>query len=352
MDTSYEHDDNLPDSEHVGRVMDGVLDSLSGTESMTLTSNQIYLQGVLYAESNSICSVSGNESFFGSIASGVKKGIDYIVKMFKSIFDFIFGGRRRAQEKEVDDLLAKIGQDLEKLEKSSIQVTRVDIVAKDVSHKVERMEESPEKTALQHKLEEIKAETVPTKKAEQVRIIMPEVFNAGVKTSKKLKKVGDDLDAAIKALEKHRDDQKAAAQDSANGAKKAERADTLATDVQTLLNGLINLPKDVAHISSVSTAREFISKSRRCIQAMENNLENIKSYHSSLQSKLDHLTKAAAKSPSDQAHAELNAQVRQDMSELRGAMLDCTAIIGTTRKVWDAMHRAAGELEKAIIIVI
>lgn len=102
-------DREVPDTPHVEIMFDALNDTLTGTEGMVLTEAQHYANGVLFANSSR---VSGNESFFGSIASGVKSAYDYIVKMFKSIWGFFFNrdGVEEAKEakQEIELQTAKV----------------------------------------------------------------------------------------------------------------------------------------------------------------------------------------------------------------------------------------------------
>jgi hypothetical protein len=91
-----ELDDSIPDSPHVEIMFDALNDTVSGTEGMVLTPTQIYAAGVLGANNYR----AGNEGFFGSIASGAKAVWDYIVKMFKSVWEFFFNRDAAAEVKE------------------------------------------------------------------------------------------------------------------------------------------------------------------------------------------------------------------------------------------------------------
>jgi len=96
-------DREVPDTPHVEIMFDALNDTLTGTEGMVLTEAQHYANGVLFANSSR---VSGNESFFGSIASGVKSAYDYIVKMFKSIWGFFFNRDAAEEAKEAKQEVA------------------------------------------------------------------------------------------------------------------------------------------------------------------------------------------------------------------------------------------------------
>lgn len=93
-----ELDDSIPESQHVEIMFDALNDTVAGTEGMSMTQAQIYAAGVLGANGYR----TGNEGFFGSIASGAKAVWDYIVKMFKSVWEFFFKRDAAAEVKEAE----------------------------------------------------------------------------------------------------------------------------------------------------------------------------------------------------------------------------------------------------------
>jgi hypothetical protein len=109
MNEEYQPDGDgfgLPDSPHMEIMFDSLTDTvdqmdIAGTESLTLTPAQHYAQGVLSAAGIvSAAQVTGNEGIFSAIGDGFKAVYDYIVKTFKSIWDFFFN-RDSAKEAEV-----------------------------------------------------------------------------------------------------------------------------------------------------------------------------------------------------------------------------------------------------------
>lgn len=99
---------DVPEAEHIETVFQGLDDTLAninGTES--LTSAQVYLQSVLGSSGTVRSSVAGNEGFFKSVGGGIKAAYDYIVKMFKSLWDFFF---KRDAPKEVETAKAAVKQ--------------------------------------------------------------------------------------------------------------------------------------------------------------------------------------------------------------------------------------------------
>lgn len=95
----------LPDPEHFDTVMDGVLDSVSGNEGLSYA--QHYLFSCLQS-SGGISSRTGTEGFFSSIGSGLKAAWDYIVKMFKSVWNFFFGSGEDSDKKKQESASAEV----------------------------------------------------------------------------------------------------------------------------------------------------------------------------------------------------------------------------------------------------
>lgn len=85
---------DLNDRPHIEIMFDALGDTLNGTtgnEGFGLTEAQRYAEGVLMANGVlSARSVDGNESFFGTVATGAKSVYEYIVKMFKGLWGFFF----------------------------------------------------------------------------------------------------------------------------------------------------------------------------------------------------------------------------------------------------------------------
>lgn len=86
----------IPDVEHIDTVMDGIIDTVSGTEG--LTHAQRYLAGALYASGAvSYSQYHGSEGVMDTIKGGLKKAWDYIVKMFKQIWGFFFKSKGKQE---------------------------------------------------------------------------------------------------------------------------------------------------------------------------------------------------------------------------------------------------------------
>jgi len=136
-------DDNeefvAPETGHVGLVFTALSDTvnaIAGTES--LTTAQIYLHGVLsasgglsYAES-----VSGAESFFSNVKAGASKAIEYIKKMFKSIWGFFFKKQGPEESKAVAASITETVKELQEPEKVKAGLKRAASESKELVQKI------------------------------------------------------------------------------------------------------------------------------------------------------------------------------------------------------------------------
>lgn len=111
----------VPEISHVGLVLDGLDDTLdqvergvAGTES--LTGAQEYLQASMNAAGMlSMRQVAGNEGFMASVGGGIKKAYEYVVKLFKSLWDFFFKRDNKKKAEEAKTALTDAKKDFESI---------------------------------------------------------------------------------------------------------------------------------------------------------------------------------------------------------------------------------------------
>jgi hypothetical protein len=109
-----------PEASHVGLVFQALGDTVAavaGTEG--LTTAQVYLHGVLSASGglSYTQSIAGAEGFFANVKEGAAKAIEYIKKMFKSIWGFFFKKEGPDEAKAVKAAVADKKADLESVDK-------------------------------------------------------------------------------------------------------------------------------------------------------------------------------------------------------------------------------------------
>lgn len=101
----------VPEISHVELVLDGLSDTVDQVERgvagvEALTGAQEYLQASMQAAGMlSMRQVAGNEGFMSSVGGGIKKAYEYVVKMFKSLWDFFFKRDNKKKAEEAKEAL-------------------------------------------------------------------------------------------------------------------------------------------------------------------------------------------------------------------------------------------------------
>lgn len=336
---------SLHDESHVGMFIDGLLDSLSGSECINLTNAQHYVQGVLFADGStrtlSVSDVTGNEGFFSAIGDGIKKAWEYIKKMFSNIYDFFFKSEKKKLEAKVDEALKEAEKSLDAMEKSQIAPTNVEAVAKKVETAVANLPDSPEKKKLETKVEHIKAEPSAPAKAKELHELLPEVFEARLYDSNKIKNANAKLLAAVSRLQAKKKELDEADKDGHS---------TDGMEIQKYLNGLIGLPDISQGIRNIREARAFTGKAKRCKEAMSNTLTsflNDEAHYKQLISEIGSGINAYT-GPNDPKNVEL----RNKINLIKDQLAVVTGIIAITDTVSLALADISAAIEKACVSVI
>ncbi|CAG27259.1 hypothetical protein PPEV_gp165 [Pseudomonas phage EL] len=273
--------DGVPEMEHIEQVLDGLSDTVMGTEGMDLTANQRYLQSVLhtagYLTRNE---VAGNEGFLSSIGEGIKKAWEYIKNLFKSIFGGLF-------KKNVKDKLDKVDESAKAAEKAidavaspKVTTTNVGPVLQEATQIANKIEDQSAKETVVKKLDDIKALPVEHQ-PEQVKKVIKEVFDSRIIHSSLMRSQVAKLEAAVGRL----NERKAKYQKLADEGEDSGVADGMVIGIQQYVNGLIGLPK-VTTIKDLNSAKEFVRKIGRCEEAMSNSWVSIFETRQALESKI------------------------------------------------------------------
>lgn len=205
-DVLLDEDFGLPDEDHLDMVLEGAQDTLlavEGTESLALTDAQQYLYTCLglHGQVDRNASVTGVEGFFSGVAGSLKKVWDYIVKMFKAITDFFFGGgKAEKQEKEAKETIKAVENALDKVGKGSSGEDNFEQVANEVLTALRAAEGEDKKEADQAvlRLEHIKDPAEKAREAEEIRIKLLPKINSRAKVA--IKKLAEQGEAAAQAF--------------------------------------------------------------------------------------------------------------------------------------------------------
>lgn len=317
--------ESVPEPEHVEQVMNGYIDTVSGAEGFT--QSQHYLEGVLF--SNGIIrqhQVGGTEGILSSVADGAKAAIEYIKKMFRSIWDFFFKSEKKELEKKVDKALDDAKKELDAMEKVKVTPENADAALKKADAAINKLKDGPEKTKLKEKVADAQESKDYSKKAQVGNIMPGEIFEAWRISEHILGAFDGKFKASIKKLEEMRDKEKA------RGGK-----NELSDEIQTILNGLIGLPEVAGKITDITSADAYITKARRCKEAMINNLTTIENQEATYKEMISEVETSKGKDAA---------------ASLKESLVRITGIIAQVKDVIKWMMEIATMINRACVVVI
>lgn len=140
----------ISEPEHFDQVLQGTLDTLVGNEAnpLSFTSAQRYLYSCL--ESSDSLSrqarVGGMEGVFGAIGDGLKAAWEYVMKLFKTVWNYFFGSGEATVEAKVEKAEKKIEKNKEALEavaKTGKSEKQVEGIRKKVKAKANKIVNDP-----------------------------------------------------------------------------------------------------------------------------------------------------------------------------------------------------------------
>ena len=264
-------------NDHIELVFGGLYDRISGNETYASR----YLGGVLWANEPSRMFVSGNEGFVDSVSDGVKKAWEYIKGMFKKIFDWLFGG---SSKKKVETVKTEIKEAQESIKEvrspPELTVSQAKIILTETAKKpFLKLNYQDRLKQLQEKLSESESGTEEVPKEEAKRIVK-EVFELQVasqeiftKSAEKMKGIRESLDKQLKEVQ----ELKASGGNGEFSESVSRKVSGISLGTGPVLAGMKEVYELVKNVSDASSAEKFLTKSTSCIQAISNNLENVKS---------------------------------------------------------------------------
>lgn len=192
----------VPEISHVELVMDGMTDTLdqvergvAGVES--LTGAQEYLQASMNAAGMlSMRQVAGNEGFMSSVGNGIKKAYEYVVKMFKSLWDFFFKRDNKKKAEEAKEALTDAKKDFESIKVGGKTEAETDKMISALKASAT----SQELTVVSKALEEVSGKS-HSEKQKVLTDAMKKFAVASAKSKKVLTWKIDRLKAAIKGVQ-------------------------------------------------------------------------------------------------------------------------------------------------------
>lgn len=354
--------DTYIEPEHIETVFEGLIDTIEGNEGMSLTSAQIYLNGVMMANGTmSSRQYTGNEGIFQAIGDGLNKVWEYI----KSLFRKIFGGEKKkgaeAASKKLDDKIESTEKKLDKMAKDPIppinSVADLDKFMGKVEKKAQTTPPSPAKDDLDKGIKETREAINNLKEKgdkaaknmgkDSIRDFMPpelraamervldHTFKANLYDKKKAIEADGRLKASIEKLQLIK-----------NRHQETGNKTHLAGTIQRYIDCLAGLdPIDKVH--DISTANAWLAKAKRCKEAMGNiwgglfnDQDVIKRQIAELEGKINHFDKSDAQDP-----------LKKEINELKEHLVDVTNADNHFSVISVSMGAMVEVIDKAIVVV-
>lgn len=327
--------DSVPESEHVENFFDGLLDSIGGNESMALTSAQVYVQGVLFADGTADRSnIAGNEGFFSTIGDGIKKAWDYVVKMFKSIWGFFF----KTEKEKLDAKVEKIKTDLKKKTDMMAkgEVGNVDATLAKIKKKAESSPHSEMKDKIEKALDAKDAKV----KRDLTSQLINEEYVANLAKHTVVREAHDTFTVATgKLLALKEKMQK-------------ESVDGLITSLQVnlVLEAVKGLPDASKSFNNLQDAKNFIAKVESFQRSVKSPMDGFAKEEDNIKKVIDEV-QTALNGPDGKDAAKAEG-MRKKIIALKGDLSNLSQVISCTTQIYNNIVRIGTVLEEAIVIVI
>lgn len=339
---------DIPAPEHIEKVMKGFMDTVSGTEGMNLTAAQVYVQGVMYAAGleSGLDEITGNEEggLFNAIGKGIAKMWEYIQKMFKSLWEFLFGKPAAEKDAKIKATVAEAEVAVKAMDAPKVTPDNVVATVKAVEAKVEKLPAGPEKTKLEKKVADVKedlkitkaepAKSEPAKSGSddkskapdskpaeaskptpaevakavpQVAELVKEVFEFSVINANNIKRNCESIEKALATIKTRKE----SFEESADDKSFSERARNIYKEMSTRTGAVIEALEGFAngsrpeHFKSISACKSWLADSKRALDQTEGSKKKIKEIHTDVKGKMDKLRSELTKNQDEKKHDEL-----------------------------------------------
>lgn len=324
--------DEVPEVSHVETMMDGVLDSLKGAESLDLTSAQRYVIAVLDSNDITRSSVTGTEGLLSDIGDGLAKAWEYIKKMFTSIWDFFFGKKNKEDSAAAKESVKSVEEAIKEVESPQVTEANVKEVVTQIEKKVDKLQESSKKKDLKKKIEAVKAEPPAKAKATAAHLIK-EVFDESVVDKAKLNLIAKEFNKLASDLKARQEEFSAATGDRM----------VLGHAIQTFLNGFHGMKEPR---KGLAESKAWVSHAKRCLEATDNSLETIRAMRSEhehaikdTQAKIDGLSKSQ--------HSK--KELIEEITDLKRVMASIVMVIKTAERTRECVTEMAKGIESCCV---
>lgn len=316
--------DTVPEVSHVETMMDGVIDSINGSESLSLTAAQQYVIAVLDANEVTRSAVTGTEGFFADVGSGLSKAWEFIKKMFTSIWDFFFGKKNKEDSAAAKESVKEAETAIKEVESPQVTEENVKAVTAEVEKKVDKLPESPKKKELKKKVEEAKA-APPAQAKQKTTVLIKEVFDESIADKPRMNELAKTFNKLIFDLKARQEEYT-----QAKGDRKS-----LGHAIQTFLNGFQGMKEPT---KGLAESKAWVAYAHRCLEATDNSLETIKAMKSELQ---HGITDTQSKIDGAKSSQYDKKELIEEITELKRTMASCVQVIKTAEHARDCISQMA-----------
>jgi len=321
--------ESVPEPEHVEQVMDGLLDTVSGTEGFTKA--QYYLEGVLY--SNGMIrhrDVGGTEGILSKVGDGVKAAIEYVKKMFRSIWDFFFKSEKKQIEENLGKELTTAFNSLEKTKNPIVTPANVNAALDKVEVKVNKLKDGPEKTKLKEKVKEAKESKDEGFKIKIVEVMPGEIFQA-YKVPDIISEVYQaKFNVALEGLQALQDQH-----------KDEGKQHVIIVETQKILNAGKALPKDANRVSTIEGAASYLKEAKKCADEICRSLDNLQRTESEFKTQIKNLD-----------NAKSDEETRKSVGAMKTSLMGISTLIHETKVLLRYLESVAKNINKGCTMVV
>jgi len=188
----------LPDPEHVENAFQGMIDTIQGTES--LTSSQRYLHFCLGASGSvNLSTVMGNESFLGQVKDGLKKAWDYIVRMFKNIFNTVFRRNLESEGKALEEEVKQAKKAVGTINDPQVTTGNVTAYLNGIDKNIKKFQ-TAQRTSMEKRLEDVKAETDKNIQVAETKKLVKETFECSLENNEDIQRGWERIRESLQKL--------------------------------------------------------------------------------------------------------------------------------------------------------
>lgn len=322
--------DSVPEPEHVETMIDGFTDMVNGTESYATR----YACGVMVAcGAVSQKEITGNEGFFSSIGDGLKKVWDYIMSMFKSVYDYFFKTESKAQDSSAKKAVSEA---TEAVKDPKIPTAKTKEAVAKVKAGVAKLPAGSKKTQLEAAVADAENIEDSVKKCKALEDIIPAVFEAGIEDAKSLIASAGKIREAMAKLEL-----RATLYKNSNADGQRNWGD----NISKFLSGIDGLPDALVAVKDLKTARAYLDKAPKYLESITNNLKPLEASESSFKESI----KKIEASMKDAKNKEV---LKKEITGLKQSLVSISGVVHFAGVIRKGIEAACTTINKNCITFV